>query len=100
MGKKVIEVPIELQELIPIFLENRRNDIKDLHEFLKTKNYDSIAKLAHKIKGSAGGYGFSELTQIAAEMESFAKKADADKISDSIKKIVQIVDHSEIKFVD
>ena len=69
-----VEVDPDIADLVPQFLENREKDLLSLQELIVSKNASSISQLAHKIKGSAAGYGFEELSQIAASMEIAAKE--------------------------
>jgi HPt (histidine-containing phosphotransfer) domain-containing protein len=71
-----VEVDPDIADLVPQFLENRNKDLLSLEELLASKNANDIAQLAHKIKGSAAGYGFTDLSRIAAEMEIAAKDSN------------------------
>ncbi len=75
-----VEVDPDIADLVPQFLENRNKDLLSLEELLASKNTTAISQLAHKIKGSAAGYGFTELSRIAAEMEVSAKKENLPEI--------------------
>lgn len=114
MEKKIVEVPSELEELIPGFLANRKNDLDELKKFIQNNDFEAIAKIAHKIKGSAGGYGFDEMTEIAGAMEKIAltlvRNPQAQgaenrerNVEKSIEKLYQelknIIDFSEVKYV-
>lgn len=68
-----VEIDPDIADLVPQFLENRNKDLLSLEELLTSKNTNAISQLAHKIKGSAAGYGFVELSRIAADMEVEAK---------------------------
>jgi HPt (histidine-containing phosphotransfer) domain-containing protein len=69
-----VEIDPDIADLVPQFLENREKDLLSLEDLIRSKNASSISQLAHKIKGSAAGYGFDELSQIAASMETAAKE--------------------------
>ncbi len=68
-----VEIDPDIADLVPQFLENRNKDLLSLKELIQSKNSTAIAQLAHKIKGSASGYGFDELSRIATAMETAAK---------------------------
>ena len=77
-----IKIDTDLLDLIPQYLENRKNDLSTYQGMIEACDFESIQKLAHKTKGSAGGYGFAELTRMAAEIEAQAQlKTDLSKIS-------------------
>lgn len=73
MAKIVVRVPEELRDIAPSYLESRKRDLGTLKDALTRKDFDFIAKLSHKTKGTAGGYGFDELSVIAKSLEIAAK---------------------------
>lgn len=76
-----IEVDEDLKDILPGFMENRRNDLQTLKELLSAGNLDQIEKIGHKVAGSSGGYGFHELGHIARKIEMAAKDKNIDMIS-------------------
>ncbi|AFY00006.1 hypothetical protein Bdt_0297 [Bdellovibrio bacteriovorus str. Tiberius] len=87
MSKVKVEIDADLQDLIPQFIENRKKDIESLSALVEKNDLQSIAQMAHKIKGAAAGYGFAELSDLAAQMEVAAKKNDAAPLPDLVKKM-------------
>lgn len=59
----------DLEDLVLIFLEKRRQDIVLIKGKLEQADIDGVRLIAHGIKGSAGSYGFDEMSRIAAEIE-------------------------------
>lgn len=82
--KIIVQVDPELEDIIPVFLENRYKDIKSMLESLKQSDYESIRILGHIMKGAGGGYGFDAITDIGHSLEQAAK----DKNSEKIRKLV------------
>ena len=52
---------IQLQDLIPEFIQNRHNEIPQLESYLQTRDFDSIRRLGHTLKGICASYGFNYL---------------------------------------
>ena len=73
MLKIPVQIPEELRDIAPAYLESRKRDLEALKDALTRKDFDFIAKLSHKTKGTAGGYGFGELGVIAKSLEMAAK---------------------------
>lgn len=73
MVKIRTRIPEELQDIAPEYLERRKSDLAALKDALTRKDFDFIAKLSHKTKGTAGGYGFAELSVLAKSLEMAAK---------------------------
>lgn len=99
MNKTIIQVDQDIQDLIPQFMENRRLDLMELDNLLNQKNFDQIARLAHKIKGTAGGYGFAELSSFASELEASAKQKDESALKNIAKKMKDHFSSVEVQFV-
>ncbi len=99
MSKQTVEVDLDLQDLIPQFLQNRKNDLATLRDLIDKGNMESLAQLAHKIKGAAAGYGFVELSQFASQIEVAAKKNDLAPLSNLVTSMQKHFDNIEVKFV-
>ena len=78
--KIIVQVDSDLEDIIPIFLENRHKDIKCMLECLKQSDYESIRILGHSMKGAGGGYGFDTITDIGSSLEQAAKDKNFEKI--------------------
>nr|BFD58161.1 hypothetical protein CKG001_02680 [Bdellovibrio sp. CKG001]BFD61588.1 hypothetical protein BdHM001_02690 [Bdellovibrio sp. HM001] len=87
MSKVKVEIDADLQDLVPQFVENRKKDIESLSVLVEKNDLTAIAQMAHKIKGAAAGYGFVELSELAAQMEVAAKKNDSTPLPDLLKKM-------------
>lgn len=62
-------------ELIPFFLQNRRNEIPELEDMCERHDFEALARMGHKLYGCSKTYGFSQLGDYALELE----KAGLDK---------------------
>ncbi len=74
--KWVAHISIDLEDLVPEFLENRQQDVISLKEMAQGGDFDTIKRIGHNLKGSGGGYGFDEITEIGARIEEAAKEND------------------------
>ncbi len=78
--EKVVYVDPDLEELIPDFMENRRHDVVVIGQLLQEGDIDEIKRLGHSMKGSGGGYGFHEITEIGKVIEEAAASGDTGEI--------------------
>ncbi|MDO9182916.1 MAG: Hpt domain-containing protein [Bacteriovorax sp.] len=66
------------------YLDKRKADLseikKNLSEELDSQHLEKIQKIGHKIKGSAGLYGFSKLSDIAFRIETTARNGDVNTL--------------------
>lgn len=79
-----VVVDADLQDLIPPYLVRRREESEQLKQLLSEGRHDEIKEIVHKLSGNAGGYGFTDLGEIAADIESECMKNEVDnkKLSD------------------
>ena len=63
-------------ELIEIFVDGIEEKKPILREFSASDQVEELKVLAHQLKGASAGYGFEELSQIAAELEIACKSGD------------------------
>lgn len=70
-----IEVIIhgEIKDLIPDFLKARHIELAKLYNAQSTQDYVYMEETGHKLKGTAGSYGFERLSQIGKDIEECAK---------------------------
>lgn len=77
MSEKIrVSIDPDLEDLIPGFLNNRRNDVVQIRASLLTGDYTKIRLLGHSMKGAGGGYGFDPITDYGGEIEQAALKQD------------------------
>lgn len=74
----------DLEDIVPIFLENRENDLQTLRAALAQQDFGTIQTLGHRMKGDGGGYGFDKITEIGAMMEQAAKQQDHSMVEQQI----------------
>jgi len=98
-GKKtIIHADIDLKDLIPGFLENRRKDIIEIGKMLLVNDHQSIERLGHAMKGSGGGYGFEEITNIGMRIEQAAKEQNPAEIGSQLGALSRYLDCIEVVY--
>lgn len=88
----------ELEDLIPGYLENRRQDITLILSALERNDFETIRAIGHKMKGSGGGYGFDRITEIGRDLEAAAKRAINRDIQERIHELRDYLDRVQIVF--
>ena len=74
----VVRANPKLADLIPGFLQNRRQDVIAMLEALDRGDFAIVESLGHGMKGAGGSWGFQAITDIGAALEQAAKSADND----------------------
>ena len=64
----------------------------------RDRDFDGVRREAHKLKGSAGGYGFHELSTLAGRLEESCKSVDpkADIILQEIRELVDYLNRVRV----
>lgn len=96
--KIIVTIDPDLEELIPGFLENRGSDVQKLKTASAIKDFESLRSIGHSLKGVGGGYGFTGITEIGAEIEALAKMSDIEKINKQITALEEYLVNVEIRF--
>ncbi len=73
-----------IADLVPGYLEARRENVRTMRRQLADGDYRSIESLAHRMKGSGEGYGLPEITRFGRRLELTAQKADAEALAEVI----------------
>ncbi|MFO0758897.1 MAG: ATP-binding protein [Byssovorax sp.] len=68
----------DMADLVVEFVARLPARIAELNEALSRRDLSTIARVAHQVKGTAGGFGFDIITFAAAEIERSALRDGAD----------------------
>jgi len=90
----------ELADLIPGFLQNRRNDVAAVRDALEHGDFKTVEHLGHGMSGAGGSWGFDEVTVIGASMERAARSADRDASHRLVDELARYLDRVEITTSD
>ena len=96
--KIVVDIDIDLEDLIPGFLENRQKDILKLEQAIEEQDFETLRSVGHNLKGVGGGYGFHEMTTLGAAIEEGAKENNVEIINENVKKLSHYLANVEINY--
>lgn len=94
----VIHADPEIANLIPGYLENRKNDIARMLEALGKGDYETITFIGHSMRGSGAGYGFSAISDIGTALEQAAKHNNTDEINRRIDELAVYIGRVEVVY--
>ena len=77
----VAHVDPEIADLVPGYLEARREDARLLIAAVETADWDQARRIGHTIKGTGGSYGFARLTEVGEAIEVAARDGDGPSIT-------------------
>jgi response regulator RpfG family c-di-GMP phosphodiesterase len=85
-----------ITDLIPGFLQNRREDVIAMLDALDRGEFKTVQRLGHGMKGAGGSYGFQSITDIGAALEHAAESADTDASRKWVGELSRYLDRVEI----
>lgn len=88
----LIQVNSKFKPLVEQFCVKLLAQVSQMQEALDHNNFNELKDLSHWLKGSAGSVGFSQFTDIAAELEHQAQQEDAANAQILVSIIVQMYD--------
>lgn len=74
-------VPVDLKDLLPAFLRNRRKELRALQRALVRLDFGELAHLSHRMKGVGDWYGFPDVSKIGAQIERSAQAKDRKSLT-------------------
>jgi len=81
----------EFQELINEYLAYLVGELDKAKQALAKGEYKVVQKFGHNLKGTGKGYGFDDLSQIGAEIETSAQQEDAETLSPLLDRLEQLL---------
>lgn len=80
-----------LSELVELYVQEMPERIAHLEALADARQWDELARAAHQLKGSAGGYGFGTLTAPADRLEQLIRSGGPEPaILEALHALVQL----------
>jgi HPt (histidine-containing phosphotransfer) domain-containing protein len=86
----------KIADLIPGFLQNRRQDVTAMLDALDRHDFETVERLGHGMKGAGGSWGFQAITEIGAALEQAAESADSDGSRKCVGELSTYLDRVEV----
>jgi HPt (histidine-containing phosphotransfer) domain-containing protein len=95
----VAEVDADLADLIPQYLSHRWADLGLGRELLANAEYERLARMAHRIYGTAASYGFAGLGDVVRDLEAAAQRGDQEAINTALERYDAFLRSVRIEYV-
>jgi HPt (histidine-containing phosphotransfer) domain-containing protein len=83
-------------DLIPGFLQNRRQDVIAMLDALNRGDFETVESLGHGMRGAGGSWGFQTITDIGAALEQAGESADSAASRKWVGELSKYLDRVEI----
>jgi HPt (histidine-containing phosphotransfer) domain-containing protein len=71
-----VTVARDHEDLIPVFMSNRRKELDTLRVALASADFDQLRQLGHRMKGVGYSYGFDHVSTLGKQIEEGARSGD------------------------
>ena len=78
-------------QLASMYLQDLPHQLESIRVALESNDFNTIQKLSHRIKGTAGTYHLDSISQIASSLEQLANKGDSDGVSNALEQIPTLI---------
>jgi HPt (histidine-containing phosphotransfer) domain-containing protein len=72
----IVRVSKDIEDLIPVFLANRKKELETLRAALAAGDFDQLRQLGHRMRGVGNSYGFERVSTLGKEIEEGARNGD------------------------
>ena len=79
-----VMVAKDLEDLIPVFMGNRRKELDALRVALAAADFEQLRQLGHRMTGVGNSYGFARVSDLGKHIEDGARSADRASLEATI----------------
>ena len=80
----LVTVPKDLEDLIPVFMSNRKKELDALRVALAAADFEQLRQLGHRMKGVGVSYGFDHVSTLGKHIEDGARSGDRALLESTI----------------
>jgi HPt (histidine-containing phosphotransfer) domain-containing protein len=81
-----------MADVIKEFVDRLPGQVSKMLQLLESHNLDELRRAVHQMKGAGGGYGFAQITQLAAKAEQTVKdNAPIDRIAEQVDGLIRLI---------
>lgn len=97
-NKKVF-VDVSFADIVPWFLDNRKEDVKRVREFVEVSDFDQIQRMGHRWKGTCASYGFQKLSEAGELLEDLSAHQNKEEILNLLDRTEEYISHLEVVYI-
>ncbi|MBI4382836.1 MAG: hypothetical protein HY579_02240 [Nitrospinae bacterium] len=99
-GHKVkVWVESEIKSLVPRYIQNRKNDMREMIELAKKRDFDAIQFLADIMIGSGTIFGFDFISAVGQSIQKAAADKNSQTIIEMSRALIRYLDRIEVVYV-
>jgi len=87
-GPPAVDVPEELRELAPHFLEVMQSHARDILEHAPNGDFLQVRRFSHQMQGEGAAYGFPFISEFGRKISQAAKAEDSGAVQDHARQLL------------
>ncbi len=95
-GRITVRVRKMVADMVPGFLEHRRQDVKAIREAVDRGDFEAVRVAGHNMKGVGTSYGFEPITEIGRRLEESARAGAAEEVRRQAAALADYLDRVEV----
>lgn len=92
----VVQPDPDLADLIPDFLNNRRNDMTEIESAISRTDFEFIRRTAHTLKGICRPYGFIYLETLSKRLEVAGQDENLAEVKNIAAEMSEYLDRVQV----
>lgn len=95
MERFQVTVDPELKPIMDRYLELRLEDVAQLVDAAAGRDFETVARIGHTLKGNGSSYGFDALSELGRDIELAGRETDADRaasLAETVRSFIENVD--------
>jgi HPt (histidine-containing phosphotransfer) domain-containing protein len=94
----LVTVPRDLEDLIPVFMSNRKKELDALRVALAAADFEQLRQLGHRMKGVGNSYGFAQVSDFGKHVEDGARSGDRALLESTIVRYTEFLSRVQITY--
>ncbi len=95
-GEMVAYVPPELEELVPWFVGNMRQNLEQMEQSIQKGDLETVRAIGHDMKGVGKSYGFDGISDIGKMLENAVIEKNTEEICRGLEHFAVYIENVEI----
>lgn len=94
----LVAVPKDLEDLIPVFMSNRKKELDALRVALAAADFEQLRQLGHRMRGVGNSYGFAQVSEFGKHVEDGARSGDRALLESTIARYNEFLSKVQITY--
>jgi len=94
----LVTVPKDLEDLIPVFMSNRKKELDALRVAFAAADFEQLRQLGHRMRGVGNSYGFAQVSDFGKRVEDGARSGDRALLESTIARYDEFLSKVQITY--